>query len=206
MNFDDLQQAWQRDAAAASTPSVDPQLLAQVRRGSRDFALSIFWRDVREVGAAVLVAGVFGKVALDAQAEGSPAWPAWVAAVLPLLVAAFMLLDRWVMRRRTAAQGDTLVAELERAAAAVRHQIWLLRNVLWWYLLPLGASVFFLMAQFAWYAPTAMPAFLKWIVASIVLIPTGWFDWWVWKLNQKAVREDLQPRLDQLEQQRAELR
>lgn len=205
MNFDQLQHEWQRDVAAKTT-RVDPDVITQVRAGSRTFVRTIFWRDVREVSAAVLVALVFGRIALAAQAEGSPAWPAKLASVLPLGVTVFMLIDRWIARRRTSPRGDTLAAEIERAAAGVRHQVWLLRNVFWWYLLPLAGSVVLVAMQFALYAPTDMPAVAKWIVVGMMLIPAAGINWWVWRLNQRAVCDDLQPRLDQLEQQRDELR
>ncbi|WP_221029954.1 hypothetical protein [Actomonas aquatica] len=205
MNFDDLQKAWQQ-APAPGGATIDASLLAEVRKDSRSFAQKVFWRDVREISASFIVAGVFGKVALDAEAEGSTAWPAWVAAALPLLVAAYFLIDRWMMHRRARPQGGTVIEEIERAAAAVRHQIWLLRNVLWWYILPLALCSVMLGLQIILYAPANFPVWGRWIIGALVLLPTGLFDWWVWQLNQKAVREDLEPRLAELEQRRDELR
>ncbi len=201
MNFEDLQRAWQHDAASSSRP-VDAALLAEVRKGSRAFARSIFWRDVREVAASVFVAAVFAKVALDAEAEGASAWPAWVAAILPLGVALFFLIDRLLMHRRARPRGETVAAELERAAQAVRHQIRLLRKVLWWYILPLAMCSVMLGLQLLLYAPASFPIWARWAAAVLILVPTVLFDWWVWRLNQKAVRQQLQPRLTELEQQR----
>ena len=205
MNFEELQNAWQADAAT-SRPIVDAHLLAAVRQGSRTFSRQIFWRDVREIAASFVVAGVFGKVALDAQAEGATAWPAWVAAILPLGVAAYFLIDRYFMHRRATPQGDTVVAEIERAAAAVRHQIWLLRNVLWWYILPLALCSIMLGVQVILYGPDNFPTWARWTIGALVLLPTGLFDWWIWKLNQNAVRTELEPRLAELEQQRDALK
>ena len=204
MNFEDLQKTWQQDAMATK-PVVDATLLAEVRKGSRAFSRRIFWRDVREVAASFLVAAIFGKMAIDAETEGAPAWPLWIAAGLPLGVAAFFIIDRVLMHRRASPQGETVAAEVERAAAAVRHQIWLLRNVLWWYILPLAVATTMIGVQFILYAPETMPAVVRWIMGALVLLTTGWFDLWVWRLNQKAVRDDLLPRLAELEQRRDEL-
>lgn len=206
MNFEELQRAWQQVPAPESGGEIDHDSLHQVRRDSRRFDRRIFWRDVREVLASFLVAGVFGKVAWSAQAEGSPAWPAWLAAVLPLGVGVFFLADRVQTRRRLAPRGDVVATELERAAAQVRHQIWLLRNVAWWYLLPLGLSAVCFALQVALYAPGSIPWWAKLLLGLWVLGPVAWFNRWIWKLNQKAVREDLQPRLDELEAQLAEFR
>ena len=176
-----------------------------MRRDSRAFSRSVFWRDVREVAASFLVAGVFGKIAYDAQAEGAVAWPAWTAAILPLLVAVVFLVDRAIQHERSAPRGDNIVVEIERAAAAVRHQIWLLRNVLWWYILPLSVCSLLIGLQVALYGPAEMPEVARWIIGALVLLPTGLVDWWVWKLNQNAVRDQLEPQLAELERHRREL-
>ena len=157
MNFEELQQVWQKDAKVESTPVVTEELMRSVRANSRKFSRKIFWRDLREVGASFLVAFVFGRIAWEAHGEGSPSWPAWIAAILPLGVAAFFLIDRWLAGKRHAPQGDRVLAEIDRAADAVKHQIWLLRNVFWWYLLPIGLSVFFLALQLFLYMPMNVP-------------------------------------------------
>ena len=77
MNFEELQQAWQQDAKAVPTPIVNEKLLRDVRALSGRFKRRIFWRDVREVAASFLVAFIFGRIAWQAAAEGSRAWPAW---------------------------------------------------------------------------------------------------------------------------------
>lgn len=209
MNFEDLQQVWQQDAQSASGPEVNAALLRSVKASSRKFKRRIFWRDCREVAASFLVSFVFGRAAWEANAEGNPSWPAWVAAVLPLGVAAFFLVDRWASARRHAPHGDDVLAEIDRAAAAVKHQIWLLRNVLWWYLLPLGLSAMFLALQLVLYMPTGLPAnvalTIKIVVGFCVIGPVWCFDWWVWKINQKAIRVNLEPELAELEARRREI-
>ena len=100
-------------------------------------------------------------------------------------------------------------AEIDRAADAVKHQIWLLRNVLWWYLLPIGVSVMFLALQLVLYMPTDLPpnvALTVKIVVGVLAIGPVWVvDWWVWKINQKAIRVNLEPELAELEARRREI-
>lgn len=209
MSFDELQLAWQH--GRASTPSVktDPKILAQVRRDSRRFSRRIFWRDVREIVASLFVALVFGKIAWSAQAEGSPAWLAWIAMALPLGVAAFFVIDRWVMHRREDPRGESLLAEIERAKRAVDHQISLLQSLFWWYLLPIILSGIFLVLQVVLYAPMNVPPALaiglKITMAAIGLLPLIFLCGWVSKLNKKAIRENLQPQSDELAARRREL-
>jgi hypothetical protein len=205
MNFEELQAAWQQSTHAVAPMPVDPALLAQVRRDSRKFDRMIMWRDIREVAACLLVAGVFGNVAWQASREGAGSWPAWVAAILPLGVGAFFLFDRWWSRRRTNPQGDDLCAELDRAIAAVEHQRWLLRNVGWWYLAPLALGTLCFALQITLYGPSNFPFWAKVVVWALIAGTTGWLDWFVWRLNQKAVREQLDPRLAELHARRHEL-
>jgi hypothetical protein len=152
---------------------------------------------------------VFGRIAWEANADGSPSWPAWIAATLPLGVAAFFIIDRWTVARRLALQGDDVLAQIDRAADAVKHQIWLLRNVFWWYLLPIGVSVAFLALQLVLYMPTDLPPnvalTVKIMVGILVIVPVRVVDWWIWKLNQRAIRVNLEPELAELEARRCEI-
>ncbi len=205
MSFDELQLAWQHDRAAETQPQADANVLRQVRSQSRAFTRQIFWRDVREVLASFLVAGVFGNIAREAQNEGATAWPAWVAAALPVAVGFYFLIDRWIMRRRAAPQGEDLRTELNRAAVEVKHQIWLLRNITWWYLAPLGLATVMLAVQITLYGPENFPLAGKIVIWAVILGTTGWVDRWIWNLNQKAVDTELLPRLAELESRQQEL-
>lgn len=205
MNFEALQTAWQRQPITrTASPDVRWELM-QTRADSRAFRRSIFWRDVREVLASVVVAVIFGRIAWAAQSEGDPAWPAWLATAMPVGVALFLLSDQIVMRRRLAPRGDPLRVEIARAAAGVRHQIYLLRRLVWWYLGPLALSGVFLGLQMGLYGLTELPAVARMAIGGLVLLPFLPAGWWVWTLNQKAVRTKLAPRLAELEQRLAEL-
>lgn len=49
--------------------------------------------------------------------------------------------DRARQKKRRAGPGHSLVREVEGALADVEHQIWLLRNVFWWYQLPVVVPI-----------------------------------------------------------------
>ncbi|GAB5558723.1 MAG: hypothetical protein SynsKO_03700 [Synoicihabitans sp.] len=203
MSFDELQTAWQHQRAALPKTEVNHDMLRDVQSQSRTFRRSVFWRDVREVLASLLVAAVFGNIGWQAAREGAVSWPAYVAAATALGVGVFFLVDRGVMRRRAAPQGDTLRAELKRAINEVEHQIWLLRNVAWWYLAPLALGPILMAVQITVYGPKAFPWWAEVLIWTLLIGTTWWFDKWIWRLNQNAVRDQLQPRRDKL---RAQLR
>ncbi len=204
MSFDELQLAWQHDQDRKIVTPFDPVALARVQANSRKFARQIFWRDVREVLASFLVAGVFGNIAWQAQLEGATSWPSWIAAILPLLVGFYFLADRWIMRSRAVPQGNRLLLELDRAIRAVEHQVWLLRNVAWWYLAPLALSTILLGVQITVFGPEGTPYWAKIAVWILIISTTAWMDRWIWQLNQNAVSSELEPHLVILREQRNE--
>ena len=132
MEFDDLQRAWQSQDPAAHVTIKADLLLKEVRRNQRQFWATIFWRDVREVGAAVLLAVWFIYEAVRDHA-GSYA----LCALLCGGVGAYIVWDRLAHKKSQPAFNGTLKSCIEASLAQVNHQIWLLRNVFWWYLLPL---------------------------------------------------------------------
>jgi hypothetical protein len=77
----------------------------------------------------------------------------------------------------------------------VWHQIWLLRNVWWWYLLPLfvGANVCFTGTVARVEPQNALRVGCGYFVFCVLLF------WGIYWFNQFAVRKSLQPRLKELD-------
>src|SRR5687767_749606 len=136
MSPDDLRRAWQAQTSHTRL-RVDAELLLQeVRRNQRFFTAMLFWRDVREVGLSLLLVPLWFYLG----ATLSLPW-AWYYTVPVLLwIAGFMLVDRIRFRRQHPEPGESLRRCVESSLAQVEHQIWLLRNVLWWALLPFALS------------------------------------------------------------------
>ena len=91
---------------------------------------------------------------------------------------------------------DPLAHCIKVSLAQVEHQIWLLRNVLWWYLLPFTVGIALFWSHVAWQARDNV-AGLKFIglcFAGLFVLYTG-----IYYLNQYAVRKGLIPRRRELE-------
>jgi hypothetical protein len=86
---------------------------------------------------------------------------------------------------------------VESSLAQVEHQIWLLRNVLWWYLLPPTLSLLAFFGQVAWQAREAgwLGALASFAMMVVFLAAVYGFIYW---LNQYAVRTTLEPRRQEL--------
>ena len=195
MTFDELQKTWQSQQANPRL-TIDPDmLLKEVERNKKSFEAAVFWRDVREIGVAILLVAVFLYFGIK-----DSLWPMCLLALLSLWVGVFMVADRIVQKRRQPCLSDSLFNCVKTSLAQINHQVWLLKNVLWWYLAPLGVG---LIIWFSYCGISVMISknpsvgyllfFLACIVGTILLY------WGVYWLNQWAIRKELVPRKNELE-------
>ena len=128
-----LQKAWQsQDAGAKVTINADV-LLKEVRRNQRQFRATIFWRDVREVGVAALLTWLFLHWAIRDRE-----WSLYLLALRLLWRGQFHAGGPLASAQETARSRTILLRScVEASLLQVNHQIWLLKNVFWWYLLPI---------------------------------------------------------------------
>jgi hypothetical protein len=192
MNFDELQMAWQsQDAGAKMTINADV-LLKEVRRNQHHFWLTIFWRDVREVGVAAVLAWYFLHWAIRDRE-----WSMYLLSFSCLGVGLFMLVDRWLQRRKRPVANDPLRSCIEASLLQVNHQIWLLKNVFWWYLLPLAVPTGISICASLWRTrPAGFSGMIGWVAFMLFV---ALIYWGVYGLNQYAVRKNLEPRRQELE-------
>ena len=189
----DLKRAWQSQASPHRLTLDTAVVLNEVRRNERQFAATIWCRDMREVGVALLLVPVWIYMGIKSESLWS-----WYLVIPTLLwIAGFMIVDRIRQRRRQPGPGDTLRSSIESSLAQVEHQIWLLRNVFWWYLLPPFAAMMIFPAHRAWQSrDDGLSALAEFAAIALVFALVGWFLYW---LNQYAVRKDLEPRRKELQ-------
>jgi hypothetical protein len=190
---DDLKKAWQSQAAPKRLTLDTALLLDEVRRNERQFAAIIYCRDLREVGVALLLVPVWIYMGIKTESHWS-----WYLAVPTLWwIAGFMIVDRVRQRWRQPGPGETLRSGIKHSLAQVEHQIWLLRNIFWWYLLPPFTAIIIFPAYRAWQSrDDGLPALAEFAAIALVIALVGWFIYW---LNQYAVRKNLEPRRKELQ-------
>ncbi|HEX3718959.1 MAG TPA: hypothetical protein VH595_13400 [Verrucomicrobiae bacterium] len=116
MNDDELKKLWREQPLVLPAELTGTVQLAALRKRMKRFDRNIWWRDLREVAACVVIVIWFGSDYFK--------YPQAVTRAVP-----------------GASVMDSLRVELRK----VETQIHLLRSVLWWYILPSlgGSGVFF---------------------------------------------------------------
>ncbi|MHC4738356.1 MAG: hypothetical protein ACYS9Y_05565 [Planctomycetota bacterium] len=180
MTFDELQKTWQSQQDDFKLRIDSDILLSEVKRNQRSFVNAIFWRDVREAGIGVLLVAVFLYFGIK-----SGLWPLYLLAIFSLWVSVFIVVDRILQKSRQTYPSDSLFNCVNSSLAQINHQILLLRNVLWWYVAPLGVGLII------WFGYCGS---LKDIVVVVFLC------WGIYWLNQRAIRKELAPRKHELEE------
>jgi hypothetical protein len=184
MNFDEIQQVWGRQDAGGCVTIHAELLLKSVRHNQRKFESTIFWRDFRESGVAMCLVYLFGRAWVQQED-----WTYGLLALACFGVGLFILVDRLRQRRRRPVMEDSLRGCLLTSLDQVRHQIWLLRNVFWWYQLPLLVPIFISILH----EPVSVKSVL---IQGFVIALVNWV---IYRLNQSAVSKSLEPRERELE-------
>lgn len=203
MEFQVLQAMWTAETGGGGFggrphPS-DDELIRAVLRRDRQLDRRVRIRDFIELGTCVALAIAFVVVAFQVPTP----WPWLGAALLTLGVGAVFVRER--SRRPRAATAGRVRERLRAALDEVDHQIRLLRSVFWWYLLPLagvallvvGGTVLDVAGQVdaSVWARQRGPLATALIVTTLIVAASFWFVWW---MNQLAVRRHLVPHRQEL--------
>ena len=146
MDPDNFQQAWQAQASPSQmTINVD-LVLQEVRRNQQTFAAIILRRDIIEIGVGILLIPVWFYMG----SKLSLPWTWYLEVPALVFTVGFMLADRLRHKRQPPEPGQPLRQCVADSLAQVEHQIWLLRNIFWWYILPSALAMLAFFAQVAW--------------------------------------------------------
>jgi len=187
---DKFEAAWQ-----SHNWRINPDNLAEaMQQLDRSFNKTIFWRDAREIGVSLALIPVWISLGV---ATSSP-WTWWLEIPALVWVAGFMFVDRRRQQRAAPAAGAALRVAVEHSLSQVEHQIWLLRNILWWYLLPLGIPLLLFFVHLAAERSDSSPWLIVVNASGPAVAVTCVFGFIYW-LNQFAVRKQLEPLRERLQ-------
>jgi len=162
----------------------DAELMRLVQEKSRTFDKRIWWRDVRESLAALVILVGFG-------------WIAWTTSGLAQLGALVIMgcgvyipwhLYKTRARHAQVPTDGAVVERLRAEQAKVDAQIDLIQSIAVWYLAPLGVGALLLIVGADGWTWSSLGQ-------AVVVVGAGIG---AYLLNQRAVRNDLRPRRDEL--------
>ena len=192
MEPDKFEQAW-RSQSSHPPVTIDRNLLVtEVQRSHQTFRAKIFRRDFKEVAISLILIPVWFVMG---NLMATP-WTWYLMVPCLIWTAVFFLFDRIRHPQLPIEAGDSLLDGTKKSLKQVEHQIWLLRNIFWWYLLPPSIAIMAIFFHFSWLDSNSTVGFvtlaLGWFLFLVVIYG---FVYWV---NQRAVRKDLEPRRQEL--------
>ncbi len=185
MNFDKLQKECQQQDSTGQVKIDSDALVKLVRRNQKTMETTIFWRDFREVGIALMLVPVWIWMG---QSDDLP-WTWYLVVPALLWIAGFLIVDRRAQQRKQPQPGDSLRESVEHSLAQITHQIRLLKTVFRWYLLPIALPL----VVFQLHGGLLASGLVARLIFFVLIC------WGVYELNQWAVRKDLEPRRDELQ-------
>ena len=193
MEPDNYQQAWQAQSSQTRVTIATDLLLKEVQRNQRDFRAVIFFRDFREVGIAFLLlpAWIFMGVKMALP------WTWYLMVPALVWVAGFMLVYRMRHKQDPSKPDEPLLHCVERSLTEQEDQIWLLRNVFWWYLLPFATPMLVFTAHVSWLKSRGWLDALSDVNVFIFIFVLAIF-YFTYYLNQRVVRTHYEPRRQEL--------
>lgn len=204
MDFGMLQQVWACQPDGGPEPGHEEvemqETIDRVLRRARAMRRKVLFRDTIEITAAAAGAACFFKVATVVPTS----WPWVAAALLELGVGAVFVVDR-IRQRAGPSEPSDVRASLQRSLDDVDHQMALLGSVAWWYVGPLALGAALILGGVVWDVGRALPpevwsrgrAFI-WATLVAGLAITGTAFWFVWRLNRRAVEQQLRPEHDRI--------
>lgn len=195
MNPDKYQQAWQEHSSQTRVTIDADLLLQEVQRNQRDFRAMIFLRDFREVVVALLMIPVWFYLG----AITSSPWTWYLTVPVLVWMAGFMLVYRMRHPQKPSEPNESLLECVKNSLTQVEDQIWLLRNVFWWYLLPPGVSILAFFAHVSWQSAIETNDWLAGLgTATFLFAFVIALYYWIYRLNQRAVDSQLEPHRHEL--------
>ncbi|TWU30239.1 serine hydrolase domain-containing protein [Bythopirellula polymerisocia] len=193
MERDDLQQAWHAQSSQTRVTIDGDLLLQEVQRNQRDFRATINRRDSAEIGISLLLIPVWIYMGI---AMASP-WTWYLTVPALVWIAGFILIYRMRHRPDPIKPDAPLLSCVKRSLTEVEDQIWLLRNVFWWYLLPPAIPILAFTAHLAWLkSKNSLDTFSDVNIFIFVFFLAGFY--FLYFINQRAVRVELEPRREEL--------
>lgn len=185
MELDDLKQVWQTERGIASERF--DEICETFHKGSSRFRSTILQRDSVETAIAAaffcfMLTGIYFATN----------WTMRLSLGFGCVGCVVIAACLWWGRRAMRPPASDFRTVVETEIAFLNRQIFLLKNIVWWYELPIGIGmVLFPMGSNNWRFDTI--SVIVFVIYELVILSALAWVWWV---NQRAVKKQLLPLLE----------
>jgi MFS family permease len=200
MNWNDYEGVWKRQELPVGADADVATLRTTLETKRRKLYATLLVRDLTEAVAGIVVAVAYAYFWWKV---GKSGWPLSLAIVLILGVSGFFVRERFRTRRLRLSAKAPLLAKVDADIAELRHQRRLLLNIWSWYLAPCAAAMA-IQGAVIFRRPVWDSNRNPFVLAGFGVFFALIF-WFVWTINRRAVRKQIEPRLAELEKLRHDL-
>ncbi|WP_428387872.1 hypothetical protein [Mucisphaera sp.] len=194
MVTDPLQEAWRVHGEEIRVAADTEVLLRELRRNQRYLDAVLRARDYGEVRVGLLLIPVWFALTLWLE---EPLWTWYLAVPGFIWLVVFMLVFRFRYGKLRSGPEDSLIESVRESVRQIDDQVWLLRHVWWWYLLPLLIPMLVWTLHLGW-ALSSDGVLESVVMTAILVVFLVGLDVFVYRVNQSAVRHELEPRRKEL--------
>ena len=199
MNWSDYEAIWKRQDLPAGACADVAVLKDSFEKKRRKLAATLVVRDTVEAAAGVVVSIALVVIWWKL---GKAGWPIAGAIACIFGVTGFFVRERIRAHRNQLGPDAALLAKLEAEIAELRHQRRLLLGIWTWYLAPCLAAILIVLATILHHVPAGAFAGHALFAGGFLggyLVLLGSIFWVIWVANRRAVRKQIEPRLEELE-------
>lgn len=201
MKLDEIQKVWQSQDARMTVQTTI--LLESVRRKQRGYAVSLWIRYLREGWGAIFAAVLFLFITESSVSMGSGFWPFYVALAIICGTGVFRVIDYHRQKQKAPHYSESTLSFIESSLADISHRIWLLENILWWWVLPMAVAgcliIFQILLIVGWHHPSVfMELGVGAAIFALILVFIYWGNLLTARKYWQPRRADLQALADRL--------
>lgn len=201
MSWRDYEAVWKRQPPPVGAGADIAVLQETFESTHRKMAATLQVRDISEAAAGGLGAICFGFVWWQ---QGVQGWPIAIAIILILRVSGIYVRERLSAPHQQGSNGTTMREKVNRDLEVLQRQRQLFRDMWRWYLAPLFVAIHIVMLTIICHRPAWDP--LRSLSFQLgFLFFNGLIFWFVWLINRRAVRLQVEPRIAELEKLRSVL-
>ncbi len=196
MKFEDLKSVWNSEDNERLFAFDESALLKQLETKRSKIDRKLFWRDSLEIGIGAIIIlywlwkAIYPTIAHDNSLLSN--WNYFASAAIIGAVLSVFIIGRKRQSRREEEFDESISGTLRKFISQIDYQITLLRNVVWWYLLPIGLAIVLMVNTGAYGLKTPTQ---RWVYFGICIVLFAVIYW----LNQRAVRTHLIPEKEDLQ-------